>query len=142
MKIDGRCHCGKITYEAEIDPEKVLICHCTDCQTISGAPYRANVPVATDQFELRGRPKTYVKTAASGNRLALAFCGVCGTALYSAQSKDPVVLNLRLGAVKQRSQLTPRAQFWCDSAMPWVTDISGIPGSPDQSRPARPPPRP
>ena len=33
MKIDGRCHCGCVTYEAEIDPEKVLICHCGDCQT-------------------------------------------------------------------------------------------------------------
>jgi len=27
MKIDGGCHCGYITYEAEADPEKVGICH-------------------------------------------------------------------------------------------------------------------
>jgi hypothetical protein len=25
MKIDGRCHCGYVSYEAEIDPEKVMI---------------------------------------------------------------------------------------------------------------------
>src|SRR5262245_4627881 len=37
MKVDGRCHCGYITYEAEIDPEKVMICHCTDCQTLTGS---------------------------------------------------------------------------------------------------------
>jgi hypothetical protein len=35
MKIDGRCHCGYITYEAEIGPDRILICHCTDCQTLS-----------------------------------------------------------------------------------------------------------
>ena len=29
MQIDGQCHCGKITYEAEIDPEAVSVCHCT-----------------------------------------------------------------------------------------------------------------
>ncbi len=40
MKIDGRCHCGYITYEAEIDPEKVMICHCSDCQTLSGSTDR------------------------------------------------------------------------------------------------------
>jgi hypothetical protein len=40
MKIDRRCHCGYITYEAEIDPEKVMICHCTDCQTLSGPAFR------------------------------------------------------------------------------------------------------
>jgi hypothetical protein len=40
VKVDGRCHCGWISYEAEIDPEKVMICHCTDCQTLSGSAFR------------------------------------------------------------------------------------------------------
>jgi len=35
MKIEGRRHCGYITYEADIDPDKILICHCTDCQALS-----------------------------------------------------------------------------------------------------------
>jgi hypothetical protein len=54
MHIDGACHCGKVTYEAEVNPEKVIICHCTDCQTISGAPYRVNVPVRRESFTLTG----------------------------------------------------------------------------------------
>jgi len=29
MKIDGRCHCGLVTFEADIDPEQVSVCHCT-----------------------------------------------------------------------------------------------------------------
>ena len=40
MKIDGGCHCGYIAYEAEVDPDKVRICHCTDCQTLSGSAFR------------------------------------------------------------------------------------------------------
>lgn len=36
MKINGRCHCGEITFEAEGDPNAVNVCHCTDCQTLSG----------------------------------------------------------------------------------------------------------
>jgi len=28
MKVEGRCHCGKIAYEAEVDPTAVQICHC------------------------------------------------------------------------------------------------------------------
>ena len=39
MKIDGACHCGNITYSAEIDPENVGICHCTDCQTFRVPPF-------------------------------------------------------------------------------------------------------
>jgi hypothetical protein len=37
MKIDGGCHCGYIAYEAETDPAEARICHCTDCQTLSGS---------------------------------------------------------------------------------------------------------
>jgi hypothetical protein len=139
MKIEGSCHCGKIGYEADINPDTVIICHCADCQTVSGAPYRASVPVRSENFKLRGQPKTYVKTADSGNKLALAFCADCGSALYSAALENPRVFNLRLGAVKQRAELAPKAQYWCRSAMPWAMDISRLPQAPDQTPPLRPP---
>ena len=137
MKIEGSCHCGKTGYEADINSDTVIICHCTDCQTVSGGPYRANVPVKIENFKPRGQPKRYVKTADSGNKIALSFCADCGSALYSSLLEKPLVFNLRLGAVKQRAQLTPKAQYWCRSAMPWVTDISHIPQAPDQSHAPR-----
>jgi hypothetical protein len=37
MRVDGGCHCGKITYEADIDPDKAGLCHCTDCQTLTSS---------------------------------------------------------------------------------------------------------
>jgi hypothetical protein len=133
MKIDGKCHCGAISYEAEINPNYVIICHCTDCQTISGGPYRANAPVTFEKFQLVGTPKIYVKTAESGNRMAIAFCGECGSALYSHRETNPPFLNLRLGAVKQRAELPPKAQYFCRSAMPWVFGLDAIPKSQDST---------
>jgi hypothetical protein len=29
MKVSGRCYCGQISFEAEIEPDKVRVCHCT-----------------------------------------------------------------------------------------------------------------
>ena len=52
MKIDGACHCGYITYEAESDPEKVMICHCTDCQTLSGSAFRTVALTRENTFKL------------------------------------------------------------------------------------------
>lgn len=52
MNIDGACHCGQIQYRAEIDPEDVLICHCTDCQTLSGSAYRTVAPAKEGHFSL------------------------------------------------------------------------------------------
>lgn len=60
MKIDGGCHCGFITYEAQIDPEAVAICHCTDCQTLSGSAFRTVVRAEAGAFRLlTGKPRRH-----------------------------------------------------------------------------------
>jgi hypothetical protein len=131
MRIDGACHCGRITYEADVDPARVIICHCTDCQTISGAPYRVNVPVPAERLRLSGAPKSYLKRGDSGALVTTAFCPECGAALYSFRGETaPAYFNLRLGAVKQRAELAPKAQGFCRSAMPWAMDISAVPRLP------------
>jgi hypothetical protein len=79
MKVDGGCHCGNIRYEAEVDPATVVICHCTDCQTLSGSAFRTVVPTKEGSFRLlSGVPKVYVKTGESGNRREQTFCPNCG----------------------------------------------------------------
>lgn len=135
LKIDGGCHCGKIRYEADVHTDNVIICHCTDCQAISGGPYRANVIVKAESFSLTGQPRTYLKTTAdSGTLRLLAFCPDCGSGLYSTAVENPKVYNLRLGCVTQRAQLTPKAQGFCRSAMPWAMDIRDIPQVPEPTR--------
>ena len=128
MKVQGGCHCGSISYEADVDPAKVSICHCADCQTLSGSPYRVSVPVPKESFVLTGgQPKVYIKTAESGTRRAHAFCPECGAPVYSAAVVDPQAYSLRVGCLKQRAELPPQRRIWCRSAVPWSTDIDDIP---------------
>jgi hypothetical protein len=129
MKVDGQCHCGKITYTAEVDPAKVRICHCTDCQTITGSVYRTNVPAPAASFKLlTGQPKLYLKTtAASGNPRVHAFCPDCGTSIYAAAPENTSSYSLRIGALKQRAQLRPSQQIWFRSAVPWAQDLREVP---------------
>jgi hypothetical protein len=126
MRIDGACHCGYISYVAEVDPEKAGICHCTDCQTLTGTAFRVSVPAARDAFDLRGEPKIYVKTAESGAKRAQAFCPECGTPIYSSAVTDPQIFNIRVGTARQRDELRPKSQGWCRSARDWVMDLRSI----------------
>jgi hypothetical protein len=85
MKVSGCCFCGQISFEAEIEPDKVRVCHCTDCQTLPGSAFRTNVPVVQRTFVLKkGEPKTFLKSADNGNQIVHAFCPDCGTPIYSA----------------------------------------------------------
>lgn len=125
MKIDGACHCGDITYEAELDPNRVGICHCTDCQTLSASAFRTIAAVEGPSFKiLTGTPREYVKTGDSGNRRVQAFCPNCGTGLYATNADGArPTYNVRVGTVRQRAQLAPRYEAWHGSAQPWFPDL-------------------
>ncbi len=129
MRVDGHCLCGYLTFEAEVDENLVEICNCTDCQILSGSAFRVNVPVLDGMFKfLTGDPKTYVKTAETGNRRILAFCPECGTSIYSkpADGMDGF-FGLRVGSLRQRQSLVPRSQCWHRSAQSWTENIGNLP---------------
>lgn len=135
MKVHGSCHCGAVRYEAEVDPDKVTICHCTDCQKLTGSAYRVSVGVAREQFNLlAGEPKTYVKTADSGAKRAQVFCGHCGSPMWVHAVGDDSKLGLRVGNIDERAQLAPRKQIWCRSALGWAQDIAALPKHERESR--------
>jgi hypothetical protein len=128
VKIDGRCHCGYVTFEAEADPETTTICNCTDCQTMSGAPLRAVIITRPGTFVLlSGTLTEYGKTADSGNVRVQGFCPQCGTAIYATSTGDePKAYNVRVGALRQRNELAPRRQIFVRSQQPWVNDLNSI----------------
>ncbi len=129
MHVEGSCHCGQVSYQAEIDPEKVSLCNCTDCQMLTGSAFRVSVPAPKDAFSLlRGQVKTYVKTADSGAKRIHAFCANCGTPVYaSANVENPPSYSLRVGCLEQRADLPPKKRIWCRSALAWAQDVREIP---------------
>jgi hypothetical protein len=127
MKVDGSCHCGRIRFEAEIDPERVRICHCSDCQSLSGSAFRIVAPVHESRFRLlAGAPKHYVKrTSESGAPRIQAFCAECGSPIYATSTGEGErTFGLRVGTLAQRKQLVPKRQFWCRSRMPWLPEFA------------------
>lgn len=129
MKVDGACHCGEITYQAELNFEKVVICHCTDCQTLAASAFRTVAVASSESFKLlSGEPKIYVKIGGSGARRAQAFCGTCGTAIYASAADEamPETVNIRAGTMRQRDLIKPSRQIWHRSALSWMKDMNDI----------------
>jgi hypothetical protein len=129
MKINGSCHCGFIKIEGEADPERVAICHCTDCQGRTGSAFGVSVAVPGNTFKVEGQPTTYLKTTAdSGNPRVLTFCPKCGSSIYSTTPGEGRQASyfVRVGILAQRDQLVPKRQIWFRSARSWVTGIDSI----------------
>ena len=137
MKIDGHCHCGQIEFEAEAAALRIR--RRTNCQTLSGSAFRANVSVSAEHFKLlAGTPKRYVKTAESGNERLHAFCGNCGTPIYACAPAAPASYSLRIGTIKQRAAFTPGKQIWRRSALRWVDALASVPATEKESGAALP----
>lgn len=136
MHIDGGCHCGLVSYEAEVNPEDVAICHCSDCQSLTGTAYRVTVSTPTNCFAITaGEPKLYVKLGDNGKRRLQYFCPNCGSPIFTTgEGPNAQEVGIRLGTVNQRHELRPRSQIWCSSRLDWADNIADLPKcSGDQS---------
>ncbi len=106
-----------------------MICHCTDCQTLSGSAFRTVAFACEGTFKLlSGKLKIYVKTGESGTKRPQSFCPECGTPIYSSTiGEGPKVHVIRVGTARQRDQLVPKVQLWCRSSQIWLNDLSTVP---------------
>ena len=99
----------------------MIACHCTHCRKISGAGSSHNAAIPTSSLSFTaGKPKMFIDTAASGNRLNRFFCAECGSSLYSQREKMPEMTILTVGTLDDASRLTMAMNIWTDSAMPWM----------------------
>ena len=119
--ITGGCLCGAIRYSVSQAPDKIIACHCTHCQKISGtgASHNALVPTAAVKFTA-GTPKRYADTAQSGNILNRYFCGDCGSPIYSQRATMPEMMVLKVGTLDAPIDMKVVMNIWTNSARPWL----------------------
>jgi hypothetical protein len=132
LPVTGRCHCGTVQLRALVDPSRVFVCHCSDCQVLTGSAYRVVVPALAGSCELTGPVTEYARRADSGAVRLQVFCPSCGTPVLAKSADGQGLATLRVGVLDQRAELLPVAQLWQRSALPWVNDLSDIPACAQQ----------
>ena len=124
MKVSGRCHCGQISFEAEIDPTQVRICHCTDCQKFTGAAFAALVPLQKSALSITGPIKTHSAVGGSGKPVIRNFCGECGSSLFEEPTVRPGLAIIFAGTLDDPKAVSPLREIFRDDALPWI-DVAG-----------------
>lgn len=132
MRVTGNCFCEAIKYEAEVDDDLVIICHCTSCQRNSATAFGVVVATTEEDFDLvEGTLSSYESVADSGTLRSRTFCRDCGTRIYAktvgaTAASGLQYVGVRVGTIDQRDKLIPKIQVWCRSAQPWAL-IDSIP---------------
>ncbi len=118
----GGCGCEKVRYPLTSDPVTVYACHCTDCQTATGASFALSMYVARDAIKLlRGEPQLREFSLPDGRERRAFACAECGASLWGERRNLPELLNLQPGTLDDTSWFRPVGHIWTRSAQPWVT---------------------
>ena len=117
----GGCLCGAVRYEVLAPLDKIVHCHCTDCQKASGAGASANAVLPTDKLRItRGVPRVFSKKVDSGNLLHRAFCGECGSPLTTRRDHLPEITVLKVGTLDDSDAMRIAMSIWMKSRRPWM----------------------
>ncbi len=130
--ITGQCLCGSIKFQC--DEEKLAggaVCHCRDCQYVSGGGPAMVVVTPEDDFTLlQGEPKSFTVTGESGSDVTRKFCGDCGSPILSELGIAPGIKIIKIGTFDDPSFFNPQMTVWTSTAQPWAHIDAGIPSFP------------
>ena len=137
MKIDGGCHCGYVTYEAEADPGDTLICHCTDCQRHTGSAFVLNAIIETSAIKMiRGDPQAIPVHRDYGPH-DIYRCRKCKVAVWSDYGRRPQIRFVRVGTLDDPSALRPDIHIYTRTKASWLRLPKGTPAFKDYYDPKK-----
>ncbi|WP_404400138.1 GFA family protein [Pelagibacterium halotolerans] len=130
MTRTGGCACGAIRFEVTEPFIGIGSCHCTDCQKASGGgPNYVALTPRNALDVVAGEVKLFHRKGDSGAVVARAFCGECGTPLWSIPAHEPFI-PIKLGALDDTADLMPQMQIYVDSAPSWHAIDESLPAFP------------
>lgn len=114
MKIAGGCYCKKVRYEAEGEPLMRGLCHCRECQYISGGGANVALAMPASGFKYtQGEPESFARDDLE-SPVTREFCGTCGTSLLSKPPSFPDMVILKVGTMDDPAQYgEPDIAFFC-----------------------------
>ncbi len=131
---EGGCLCGEVRYRLTEDALGLHVCHCTNCQRITGSGFLMSMPVHRRALEVvRGTTRLFAFTTEDGLAKRDHRCAACGGPVWS-ETRFPDVLAVQAGTLDDTSWLRPAAHIWTRSAQPWVeipADALRYEGRPD-----------
>jgi len=126
----GSCLCGGVHFSISGELGAIQLCHCSQCRKAQGTPFAANTPVQAATFKLRDGADLLRHFESSPGK-ERAFCGRCGSPIYSRRTSLPNVLRIRTGLLDQALPVKPAwHQFVADKANWWVIPDDDIPRFP------------
>lgn len=107
--LTGGCSCGAVRYEISTSKINAGICHCTDCQRHSGAPFVVWLGIDPKVFNLiQGELKEF----GSSKWATRGFCPECGSTLTYRVNDNANEIDIAGGSLDEPNAVPPSFQIF------------------------------
>ncbi len=137
MRLEGSCHCKKVTFTLEsAHPYPFNLCYCSICRKTAGSGgYGINLGGDYDTLKIDGKEHLSVYQARltdevtgeqSSSPAKRHFCRHCGSALWLWDPRWPKLVHPFASAIDTALPVPPeRTHLMLGSKAPWVTPCLG-----------------
>lgn len=115
-KISGSCLCGVVTFEIKNEFAHFQLCHCTQCQKMSGSAHASNLFTKPDYITWLSGEDGVHRYDVKGRKFSNAFCRECGSRVPFV-SLSGRMLAVPAGSLDGEPNKSPQANiFWPERA--------------------------
>lgn len=118
----GGCRCGAAAYEVDLKGAHTLVCHCTDCQRLLGAPFSVFSQVPSSQFRWLSPPDGRYSVSDEAVRL---YCTKCGTNLKWEGVATPDEAEFNSMTLEDPGLITVDEEIFTRSRLGWLSPVAG-----------------
>ncbi|KAK3111521.1 hypothetical protein LTR53_013154 [Teratosphaeriaceae sp. CCFEE 6253] len=129
----GSCACGETKYSFSGDAVGTALCHCLNCQKITGSAFSSVllIPSAHFRFEDGAPTKSFtVRHHEEGIEIRPIFCAECGTVVCKTAEDERFrglhmvmagTLDVEVGAAA--AVTAPQMELWTKHRLAWVKPL-------------------
>lgn len=124
--ITGGCLCGALRYRAEGEPSFQGLCHCRNCQRLSGGGHVGWLTFPEQSVTVDGETRSYATTGGSGATATRFSCPTCHSIVYGTAEVMPGLVNLYAGSLDDTAQFKPQIAIFIRSRPAWDDSSRGL----------------
>jgi len=114
------CSCSQLQIRCTVEPTRVSLCHCLECQRRTGSPFGIAAFFDTSSTEVTGISRSYQRDSDSGLPVTFHFCGTCGSTVFWYPSRIPTVVGIAVGCFADPQFPRPTQAVYGQHRHGWV----------------------
>ncbi len=119
--VKGECLCGTVKYEVEKRFKGFYLCHCKQCQRLTGSAFASNIFTDPDNIQWLEGEDRIGHFEHESREFSSAFCLSCGSGLPFI-NKRGTSLVIPAGSLNEKPDVLPQANIFNQEKACWFAE--------------------